>query len=50
MSALGIVSIILAIGFVLGFLALLGYKVNLTLSKEKIEVQAENSNSDGLSK
>lgn len=44
-DALGIVAIILAVGLIICFLAVLGYNFHLTYSKEKIEVRAENSNS-----
>ena len=40
----GIVSIILSMGFVICFLALLGYKFHGAYSKEKIEVSTEDSN------
>jgi len=46
----GIVAIILSVGMIICFLAVLGYNFHLTYSKEKIEVHAENSNSDKLSK
>lgn len=42
----GIVSIILALGMVICFLALLGYKFKGTYSKEKIEVSTTDSNSN----
>ena len=42
----GIVSIILALGMVICFLALLGYKFKGTYSKEKIEVSTQDSNSN----
>ena len=45
-DALGIVAIILAAGLIICFLAVLGYNFHFTYSKEKIEVRAENSNSD----
>lgn len=38
------VTIILAVGMIVCFLATIGYNTYISLTKEKIEVQAQNSN------
>lgn len=50
MDAIGIVAIILSLGLIVCFLAVLGYNFHLTYTKEKIEVRSENSNSNQTDK
>lgn len=45
---LGRVSVVLAVGFALCFLASLGYNTYITYTGKKIEVRTENSNSTYL--